>query len=57
MSNITQVVNAEKNMTILKKSVSASGLDSVLSGAGPFTVFAPNDLAFEKLEKGVLIIY
>jgi uncharacterized surface protein with fasciclin (FAS1) repeats len=41
-------------MTILKKSVSASGLDNVLSGAGPFTVFAPNDLAFEKLEKGVL---
>jgi uncharacterized surface protein with fasciclin (FAS1) repeats len=54
MSNITQVVNAEKNMTILKKSVSASGLDNVLSGAGPYTVFAPNDLAFEKLEKGVL---
>jgi uncharacterized surface protein with fasciclin (FAS1) repeats len=54
MSNITQVVNAEKNMTILKKSVSASGLDNVLSGTGPFTVFAPNDLAFEKLEKGVL---
>jgi uncharacterized surface protein with fasciclin (FAS1) repeats len=53
MSNITQVVNAEKNMTILKKSVSASGLDSVLSGTGPFTVFAPSDLAFEKLEKGV----
>jgi len=54
MSNITQVVNAEKTMTILKKSVSASGLDNVLSGSGPFTVFAPNDLAFEKLEKGVL---
>jgi uncharacterized surface protein with fasciclin (FAS1) repeats len=54
MSNITQVVNAEKNMTILKKSVSAAGLDNVLSGTGPFTVFAPNDLAFEKLEKGLL---
>jgi uncharacterized surface protein with fasciclin (FAS1) repeats len=54
MSNITQVVNAEKNMTILRKSVTASGLDKVLSGAGPFTVFAPNDVAFEKLEKGVL---
>ena len=54
MSNITQVVNADKSMTILKKSVRASGLDSVLSGAGPYTVFAPSDLAFEKLEKGVL---
>jgi uncharacterized surface protein with fasciclin (FAS1) repeats len=54
MSNITQVVNTEKTMTILKKGVIASGLDNVLSGAGPYTVFAPSDLAFEKLEKGVL---
>jgi uncharacterized surface protein with fasciclin (FAS1) repeats len=54
MSNITQIVNADKNLTILKKSVTASGLDSVLSGTGPFTVFAPSDLAFKKLEKGVL---
>jgi uncharacterized surface protein with fasciclin (FAS1) repeats len=54
MSNITQVVGAEKNLTILKKSVAASGLDSVLSGDGPYTVFAPSDRAFENLEKGVL---
>jgi uncharacterized surface protein with fasciclin (FAS1) repeats len=54
MSNITQVVSADKTMTILKKSVNASGLDSVLSGPGPFTVFAPSDRAFEKMEKGVL---
>lgn len=54
MSNITQVVNAEKSMTILKKSVIASGLDNVLNGKGPFTVFAPSDVAFEKMEKGVL---
>jgi len=54
MSNITQVVNADKNMTTLKKSVIAAGLDQVLSGTGPFTVFAPSDLAFEKLDKGVL---
>ena len=54
MTNITQVVNADKNLTTLKKSVIASGLDKVLSGNGPFTVFAPSDLAFEKLGKGVL---
>ena len=53
MSNITQVVNTEKNMTTMKSGVVASGLDQVLSGAGPFTVFAPSDLAFGKLEKGV----
>jgi uncharacterized surface protein with fasciclin (FAS1) repeats len=54
MSNITQVVNADKNMTTLKKVVTASGLDTFLSGTGPFTVFAPTDLAFGKLDKEVL---
>ncbi|MEJ0083131.1 MAG: fasciclin domain-containing protein [Puia sp.] len=44
----------EKNMTTLKKSVHASGLDQVLSGKGPFTVFAPTDIAFAKLDKGIL---
>ena len=54
MSNIAQLVNVEKNMTTLKKSVHASGLDQVLSGNGPFTVFAPTDLAFAKLDKGTM---
>ncbi|HEY4935793.1 MAG TPA: fasciclin domain-containing protein, partial [Puia sp.] len=30
------------------------GLDQVLSGKGPFTVFAPTDIAFGKLDKGIL---
>ena len=54
MSNITQIVNVEKNMTTLKKSVLATGLDQVLSGKGPFTVFAPTDIAFGKLDKTIL---
>ena len=54
MSNITQVVNVDKHLTTLKKAVMASDLDQVLSSTGPFTVFAPTDLAFGKLEKGVL---
>src|SRR5450631_4850429 len=54
MSNIAQLVNVEKNMTTLKKSVHAAGLDQVLSGKGPFTVFAPTDIAFGKLDKGIL---
>ena len=52
MSDITQVVSGNKNMTTLKKGVLASGLDKVLSGNGPFTVFAPSDLAFRKLDTG-----
>ena len=54
MSNIAQLVNVEKNMTTLKKSVHASGMDEVLSGKGPFTIFAPTDIAFGKLDKGIL---
>jgi len=54
MSNITQVVNVDKNMTTLKRGVIASGLNKILSGTGPFTVFAPTDLAFGKLETGVV---
>ena len=54
MSNITQVVKNEKNMTTMNRSVVASGLDQILSGTGPFTVFAPSDLAFGKLESGIV---
>jgi uncharacterized surface protein with fasciclin (FAS1) repeats len=51
MSNIAQLVNVEKNMTTLKKTVLASGFDQVLGGKGPFTIFAPTDTAFAKLDK------
>jgi uncharacterized surface protein with fasciclin (FAS1) repeats len=54
MSNITQVVNTDKNLKTLKKGVHASDLDQLLSSTGPFTFFAPSDLAFEKLEKGLM---
>jgi len=54
MSNITQVVNTDKNLKILKRGVHASDLDQLLSSTGPFTFFAPSDLAFEKLQKGMM---
>ena len=54
MSNITQVVNVDKNMKVLKKGIHASDLDQLLSSSGPFTFFAPSDLAFEKLEAGTM---
>jgi transforming growth factor-beta-induced protein len=38
----------------LLAAVSAAGLDKVLDGAGPFTVFAPTDDAFEALPKGTV---
>lgn len=54
MSNITQVVNVDKNLTTLKKGVIAAGLNKMLSESGPFTIFAPSDKAFGKLDKKVL---
>ncbi|MBI2729668.1 MAG: fasciclin domain-containing protein [Sphingobacteriales bacterium] len=54
MSNITQVVNVDKNLKILKKGVHASDIDQLLSSTGPFTFFAPTDIAFEKLAKGMM---
>jgi uncharacterized surface protein with fasciclin (FAS1) repeats len=38
--------------------VTAAGLDSLMAGQGPFTIFAPSDEAFEKLpenEKNALL--
>jgi uncharacterized surface protein with fasciclin (FAS1) repeats len=54
MSNITQVVNVDKNMKTLKKTIHASDVDQLLSSTGPYTLIAPDDQAFEKLEKGMI---
>ena len=54
MTNITQIIKNEKNLTTWNRGVMASGLDQILSGVGPFTVFAPSDLAFGKLESGLV---
>ena len=54
MSNITQVVNTDKNLKTLKKGMHGSDLDQLLSSTGPFTFFAPSDTAFEKLERGLM---
>jgi uncharacterized surface protein with fasciclin (FAS1) repeats len=54
MSNITQVVNVDKNLKIAKKGIHASDVDQLLSSSGPYTFFAPTDNAFEKLKKGLM---
>jgi uncharacterized surface protein with fasciclin (FAS1) repeats len=54
LSNITQVVNTDKNLKTLKRGMHASDMDQILSSSGPYTFFAPDDPAFEKLEKGMM---
>lgn len=52
--NIVQVAISSKDHTTLVAAVKAAGLVDALSNAGPFTVFAPTNAAFEKLPKGTV---
>ena len=45
-----------KNVTTVVAAVTAAGLVDTLKGPGPFTVFAPNNSAFEKLPAGTVEI-
>jgi uncharacterized surface protein with fasciclin (FAS1) repeats len=55
-STKTIVQNAvnSKDHTTLVAAVKAAGLVDTLSGAGPFTVFAPTNAAFAKLPPGTV---
>jgi uncharacterized surface protein with fasciclin (FAS1) repeats len=52
--NIVQNAVNSKDHTTLVTAVKAAGLVDTLSGAGPFTVFAPTNEAFAKLPKGTV---
>ena len=52
MSNIVETITADKNLVSLGKGIKAGGFEEVLSKSGPFTVFAPTDMAFGKMETG-----
>jgi len=54
MPNIVETAVRAGSFQTLVKAVQAAGLAQTLSGAGPFTVFAPNDNAFSKLPAGTL---
>ena len=52
--NIVQVAVGNKDFSTLVTAVKAAGLVDALSNAGPFTVFAPTNAAFDKLPKGTV---
>jgi len=52
--NIVQVASGSADHTTLVAAVKAAGLVDALSNAGPFTVFAPTNAAFEKLPAGTV---
>jgi uncharacterized surface protein with fasciclin (FAS1) repeats len=52
--NVVEVAVGSENHTTLVAAVKAAGLVDTLTGAGPFTVFAPTNAAFDKLPAGTV---
>jgi len=52
--DIVKVAASSSDHTTLVKAVQAADLVNALSNAGPFTVFAPTNAAFEKLPAGTV---
>lgn len=52
--NIVQTAIGSKDHSTLVTAVKAAGLVDALSNAGPFTVFAPTNTAFDKLPAGTV---
>ena len=48
-TTVVSVAVADGRFTTLVAALQATGLDTTLSGSGPFTVFAPTDAAFTEL--------
>ena len=53
MKNIEEVINEDRNLTAISRGIIAADLKRAWSQAGPFTIFAPSDLAFSKMDIGV----
>ncbi len=53
-ATVVDIAVGSADHTTLVAAVKAAGLVETLSGAGPFTVFAPTNAAFEKLPKGTV---
>jgi uncharacterized surface protein with fasciclin (FAS1) repeats len=54
MSNITETVSKELNMSTLNRGILASGISEFLNAGDLYTFFAPSDMAFGKLSEGTI---
>lgn len=52
--NVVQIAVSSKDHTTLVTALKAAALVDALSNAGPFTVFAPTNAAFDKLPAGTV---
>ena len=53
-NTVYDIVSNSTSHTTLKTAIDACALDGVLSGSGPFTLFAPTDAAFNLLPAGTV---
>jgi uncharacterized surface protein with fasciclin (FAS1) repeats len=53
-TNLVETAANQGSFGIFSKALIASGLNETLRGKGPYTIFAPTDVAFEKLPAGKL---
>jgi uncharacterized surface protein with fasciclin (FAS1) repeats len=52
--NLLETAAANGSFKTFGKAIESAGLSDTLRGAGPFTVFAPTDAAFDKLPAGTM---
>lgn len=52
--NLVDTAAANDSFKTFTKAIERAGMSDTLRGAGPFTVFAPTDAAFDKLPAGKL---
>ncbi|HKZ16499.1 MAG TPA: fasciclin domain-containing protein [Geobacteraceae bacterium] len=49
MQDIFSTLSAEASMQTLVKAIEKAGMTEILKGAGPYTLFAPDDAAFSRM--------
>lgn len=50
--NIAQALSRSSDLSTFVSAVKTAGLDATMAGSQPYTVFAPNNAAFQKLPEG-----
>ncbi len=55
MPNIMEAIEANSSLKTLAKAIKAAGMAETLKKPGPFTLFAPNEEAFEKVNVDVIL--
>lgn len=47
--NIADIIQADKSLNLFAKSLKKSGINELLQGEGPYTVFVSNDAAYDEV--------